>query len=1526
MEQFGTKTNGLRQIGNALKLVSTESIVAAASARNLTKEQVKQILIGKKLTKNEIEAALATSSYAAAQGTATIATGGFATALKGLGAVLKANPILIAIAGVSAAVIAFTQWQKKNNEAIREQQQVAKEAAQAYDEQTTSIESYKSKIIELRKELDSGNLSEQETYDKRKQLLEVQDEIVDKLGKEAASFDILKDSVDKVNSSLDNYSKKDADLLYTKNKDAFDTAISRMETSRNYGDYTQNTIANSAAIGLKENSEIYHQVEQIFKDVFGNNVSFKSSDDGRIYYELYIDPTSAKEGLDEVNHKIFELDKELSSKDIDLSNALGLGSFSTSWENAINGARSKAQEIIDEFGENYDTAIQLKVILDSNYSDIASQIKQYKEEYEKAVSDNNEAAAKDAYENMQSLIPEFEEIDDNGVRKYFSDLVQAFNEANKEYQFEIELKAKLADDTDTLGKAVKNAVKQFEKENGKVDIYAILNTELEYKNSSKENNRRASLTEEEQAYVALKYAADQYGMEVEELINLLVELGYVQSDNAEAAKNLEKPLLSLSETIETLADAEKKIGSLSSALGDFKENGFVTSEALSGLTETFGNLDSFEDFVKVLGNSKSSMKDAQKACNDLAKEFIDSTGILDNLNASNAGVIETFLKSIGVVNAREVVQARLNAVEYESMLAAEGLADAEWAVAERTLLAKVKSLEAVEAFKRLRQEQYNAKLAALDLNTATASTIGTLIQQAKAAGAAANSISALSTLQNIVQGGYAKYAGSGLTEKGYQALLENARRAAQIDLSDISNVTVPTVNVPTPKSSSTKKTKTAAEKLEEQLKELEDSFNNTLSGFEHQIFMLEKKGAAGISNAAISGLREALDYYNSELKDATEKGFDVSKTVYGNIDTNNRQILEWTDENLERFKSALESWGTTVDEMRGSISTVFGSSEEFDGIEIAFSPILQTKNGPVLLDSDTVREYIWSLIDNAGEGWTTEQLLKLDTQGLEFDGRIIKNLLADIGDTAIQTGEAMHYVGELGSIKQAYNELESLAKSASLSARELSQAVLDGDFGDSLTNKTKRTANRIVDIYEQMQAAVQKQEELYRSMGLDENSKYIQNLQKQWWEYKDSIKEVITESYEYIRKEHENAISVNENWLEQAITKNNRGDITKYTGEIVDHYRAMQEEIRRQADFYRSLGYADTSDEVSELTNLWWDYYDKIKETSANAWQQVVDNAHDALDQITGLYDTLKNAAKEFAESGYITVSTFQEIAKLGVQNLSYLQDENGLLVINEENIQKVIAARTQQMAVETALNYIQQIREAQESGEIDALNALIFATDTATNSTWDLVYAQLKLLGLSNDQYNSALNNINNLRSLADVAVTSIGKIDGAVEEARKKAYESAKEQASDLDDLLKYVMDMIRQEVKNQVKALEDQVDAFKEIVDLQKESLDLEREKDKYSKTVADKTKELAKLQQQLALLELDDSRESAAKQAKLHEELADLSNDLADDQADHAYDATKDMLDDMADAYEKEKKREIEILENTVSSEEKVYQLA
>lgn len=422
-----------------------------------------------------------------------------------------------------------------------------------------------------------------------------------------------------------------------------------------------------------------------------------------------------------------------------------------------------------------------------------------------------------------------------------------------------------------------------------------------------------------------------------------------------------------------------------------------------------------------------------------------------------------------------------------------------------------------------------------------------------------------------------------------------------------------------------------------------------------------------------------------------------------------------------------------------------------------------------------------------------------------------------------------------------------------------------------------------------------------------------------YYKYQEEVFDKVKSMLDDVRQEHENAITLTQNWLDNAIADGDRGKITQYTSEIVAHYKAMQEELHKEAEYYRSLGYSDTSDEVSKLSDLWWDYYDKIKTVSADAWQQVVDNANDALDSVTDLYDTLKDAAQEYAENGNISVKTLQSIYKLGVQNLAYLENENGQLVINEENIQKVIAARTQQMAIETALNYIQQLRTALTNNDTVALLNLTTATSAAASSTWDLVYAQLQLLGLSDDQYNNALQRINVMRSLADSAVTSIGRIDTSAKEALE-------ETSSALEDLLKYVEDMVKQEVENQISALEDQVDKYREIVDLQKKSLDLEREKDKYTKDVTEKTKSIAELQARIAQLDLDDSREAQAEKRKLQEQLAEEQADLAETQADHAYETTSDMLDDMADAYEKEKNKEIEILQDSISSQEKIYQMA
>ena len=497
--------------------------------------------------------------------------------------------------------------------------------------------------------------------------------------------------------------------------------------------------------------------------------------------------------------------------------------------------------------------------------------------------------------------------------------------------------------------------------------------------------------------------------------------------------------------------------------------------------------------------------------------------------------------------------------------------------------------------------------------------------------------------------------------------------------------------------------------------------------------------------------------------------------------------------------------------------------------------------------------------------------------------------------------------------------------------KEMFDDVLnDSEHQISILSRHDGNTGEIVRMYQEMQAAVHAQAEKYRAAGLDDNHELIQELQTLWWEYYDAIVDKTVESYEELASHSKNQISFTETLLDNAVAAGDYDAVRQHSDTIIAEYKKMQSILHDEAEYYRSLGYADTSNEVSELMTLWWEYYDAIVEAASSGFQELVDNANASLDEIQNVYTTLTEAAQEQADSGFITVDTMQNILSLGANYLAMLQDENGQLVINEENIRKVIAARTQQVAIETSLNFVQQLRTALNNEDVASLNNLLYATDAATNSTWGLVYAQLAALELTDDQYSTALQRVNAIRSLADNAVTSIGQTTGqvaAATEAAAKAAQEQLEQTSDaLKDILDYTIEMIKQEVNNQVDALKDQVKQYRKIVDLQKESLDLAREKDNYERSVADKVKEIAKIEARIQQLSLDDSREAQAEKAKLQEELAKLQQDLADTQADHAYEVTVDSLDKMADAYEDEKNEEVKILEDSISSYEKLYQLA
>lgn len=392
----------------------------------------------------------------------------------------------------------------------------------------------------------------------------------------------------------------------------------------------------------------------------------------------------------------------------------------------------------------------------------------------------------------------------------------------------------------------------------------------------------------------------------------------------------------------------------------------------------------------------------------------------------------------------------------------------------------------------------------------------------------------------------------------------------------------------------------------------------------------------------------------------------------------------------------------------------------------------------------------------------------------------------------------------------------------------------------------------------------------------------------------------------------------NELWIE------NMELLNELTADSKGKYDTLQEAtnaLRQETeDLIDSL--SDLNEENRESSENWKELKNDIKEARKQILElldSIVEEASDAVDAIQDVYNTLHDAADEYAASGFITVDTLQSIVNLGQKYVAYLMDENGQLVINEDRIKAVIAARTQQLAIESSLTYVEALRIAKSEGDISTLNDLLYATEQTTDATWGLVYANLALVGLSEDQYQAALRNINAIRALADGAVQSVGKTVGGVTD-------ELEEMQNGLNDILGYVMDMLKQRIQDQIDGLEDMKDAYSEIIDLKKESLQASKDEADHQKSMASKMREIAKLQARIDLLDLDGSREAQAEKAALLEKMNELQSDLADEQADRALEAQEDALDKMEESYQAEKDKEIEALEDSVSSYQKLYDMA
>lgn len=130
---------------------------------------------------------------------------------------------------------------------------------------------------------------------------------------------------------------------------------------------------------------------------------------------------------------------------------------------------------------------------------------------------------------------------------------------------------------------------------------------------------------------------------------------------------------------------------------------------------------------------------------------------------------------------------------------------------------------------------------------------------------------------------------------------------------------------------------------------------------------------------------------------------------------------------------------------------------------------------------------------------------------------------------------------------------------------------------------------------------------------------------------------------------------------------------------------------------------------------------------------------------------------------------------------------------------------------------------------------------------------------------------------------------------------------------------IDMIEDVADAKVESLESEIERYSEIINLKKKLLEQSRDEAKYERSVAEKVKEIAKLQERIAILSLDNSREATAERIALEEELTKLQMDLSDEMNEHATDSAMDALDEQLSAFEKEKENEIDAVEDAADGQ-------
>lgn len=371
-ESAGTfDVSNMANLINLTKGLSESQTKLVLSSTALSDAQRVAVLMGQGMTEAQASAAVASMGLASAETTATGATVSLSSALSGLMSTLLANPLILIAASVTAVVSAFSAYKRSIEEAVDK----AQEAGNAWEDNNTSLQSNIDKITELRTALDNGTLSEEEAYQAKSDLLEIQDSLTESYGNQVQGLDLINDSLDTQIAKLKELSTGESKRFLNENKKGVEEAEKQMEKERHayLGQYSDNGSEESNAI----NQAIAKLKKKYGDDVFKLQEGMEGT--GNFEIEFNADASTAKDALNDFMNEIRSIQEQYGESDV-----------LTSLSDYASGGLEEANDILTEYQDLYNQAKQAELFSDKQQYSGKTAL-EWLNKYEDAVNKYNDA-------------------------------------------------------------------------------------------------------------------------------------------------------------------------------------------------------------------------------------------------------------------------------------------------------------------------------------------------------------------------------------------------------------------------------------------------------------------------------------------------------------------------------------------------------------------------------------------------------------------------------------------------------------------------------------------------------------------------------------------------------------------------------------------------------------------------------------------------------------------------------------------------------------------------------------------------------------------------------------------------------------------------------------------------------------------------------------------------------------------------------------------------------------------------------